>query len=1468
MAAKRTQRKPSVASDVAACTIISRNYLAHARVLAESFRQHHRRGRFYVLVVDHLPDGLDLADEFQLIKPEDLSLPYFYELCFKYDVTELCTAVKPTLLAHIFEHYGESRLAYLDPDIIVMRPLTDVWQALTHSEIVLTPHLLEPIPDDGQRPSEQDILKSGAYNLGFIGLRHSDGCQRFLQWWQERLRDGCRIDLANGLFTDQKWIDLVPGLFSPTTILRDETYNVAYWNYHSRPLTHSGDTFSVHGQPLAFFHFSGFNHRTPKNFSKHQTRNKVVRGKSLARLLSIYTELLLKKDALAASQWSYGYSHFDNGAPVNSILRQLYLSLPKATAATFGDPFLTTHTPNFLSWATTAEMPEDLSPFLQGVYRSRYDVAAAFPDVRGRDRDGFVNWAETRGWTEMGYDPIWAKPAAAKSTIATASGNGQSEHAPASAAFATPSTSPAPTDQSSHRERYEALKYRLRRVVEQVLPQDCNVLVISKGDPELIDLPARHGRHFPQAPDGTYPGYYPSDSQMAIGHLDALRQQGAHYLIVPTTASWWLDHYREFRAHLECNHSLVHSDQETGQIYALNCGPAVKRSGGHACDAVETVSHLPFGVNLAGYFTSEKGVGEAVRADVRCLQAEQIPFVMNPLRADGSAEREGGELHFSTENPYRVNLIHVNADQAVAFAAAQGADYFRGRYNIGFWAWELADFPQRWMSSFELFDEIWVPSNFVLDSVARRSPIPVVRIPHSLPESPITANKTRRDFHIPAAAFVCLFVFDCHSYIARKNPHGLIEAYRRAFGTRTDTLLILKCGHATAAELAELRQASADANIRIVDDVLSRGELNDLIRAADCYVSLHRSEGFGLTMAEAMNLGKPVIATGYSSNLDFMTPSHAWLVRYDLVELTDDHGPYQRGRQWANPDLDHAAQLLRAAAENRDELLTMGLRGQQHVANLLHPQSVGQLMRARLSLIDVQIAARNAAAARPRLIADDAFDAAAVYRRQVDRVRQMIAQDIPEDASVLVVSKGDEELLDVEHRRMGHFPQSESGEYAGFYPSDSLEAIRHLNQLGAAGANYLVFPAAALWWLEHYQQFRVLLESQHRCVRSDADGALFELIPNADFEVIRLSQAVASLTGNLAAAHCAAELSQSEVAQSVLALLEATRALQQRADQLEVGLSQAKAQLGAHAAQFVSETQDRNTALTLTANRVRFLGEKFESVGQGLQRVEEQQTLLTACCQSLDGHPERLARTEQAVAAIHAQLTARPYMARDVFGALGELTKPMGYATDAACLTSDSPISDDFIDIFRGPESFIAERQRGYLPMLRGCENVVDLGCGRGEFLQLLSAEGISATGVDADLAMIRRLQAKGLAVVQSDGLEYLRGQAAGSLGAIFSAQFVEHLSLEHLKELLTLAKTRLRRGGIFIAETVNPESFQALKVFHVDLTHQRPIFPQVLLAMCQWAGFASARVFYPCGGGFTQTAYQSAGEYAVVAIA
>lgn len=361
-----------------------------------------------------------------------------------------------------------------------------------------------------------------------------------------------------------------------------------------------------------------------------------------------------------------------------------------------------------------------------------------------------------------------------------------------------------------------------------------------------------------------------------------------------------------------------------------------------------------FGVNVVGNFASETGIGEAVRSSLRALKAASIPYILNNILDPNAANLDAKIQAFDYDNPHSVNLIHINFDTVPAFAKEKGRMYFAGRYNIGCWFWELSEFPELWYPNFEYFNELWASSNFIQDCLSRVSPIPVVKMPLAMaPEILICSRFNRSYFQIPINKFVFLFVFDFDSDIERKNPLGLIKAFKSAFGGTDDILLYLKSVHGNrhSDAFASIRRAAdGQPNIFITDAVYTREEINALVHSCDCYVSLHRSEGFGLPIAEAMRAAKPVVVTAYSGNMDFTTAENSFLVDYRLTEI-EQEGPYPKGFVWAEPDVDQAAEQMISVYKTRDAAADRGLRARETILKLFDPMVVGTRMKERLKRI-------------------------------------------------------------------------------------------------------------------------------------------------------------------------------------------------------------------------------------------------------------------------------------------------------------------------------------------------------------------------------------------------------------------------------------------------------------------------------------------------------------------------------------
>lgn len=370
--------------------------------------------------------------------------------------------------------------------------------------------------------------------------------------------------------------------------------------------------------------------------------------------------------------------------------------------------------------------------------------------------------------------------------------------------------------------------------------------------------------------------------------------------------------------------------------------------------AQETLSIEELGVNLIGYIRAEMGVGEATRGVASALHAAHIPFgIINYERHNPSRMGDNSWTKYCVDQPEQlINILHVNADLTDDAVAHLPDDYFVDRYTIGYWAWELPEFPDDWLHAFTHVNEVWVPSFFVQEAVSRKSPVPVIRMPHAVQKSPIDYLQ-RNFFELPDTPFLFLMMYDTHSSQARKNPQGAIRAFCEAFSpARLDVGLVVKVNNANETELNELYEVVKDyKSIHILDTVLSRHEVDSLIHCCDCFVSLHRSEGFGLAIAEAMALGRPVIATGWSGNMDFMGRHNAACVNYQLQEIGQDYGPYKADQIWAEPDITDAARWMYYFAEKPDDARKLGQQAKIDIETQLSPAKIGHLIYQRLTYI-------------------------------------------------------------------------------------------------------------------------------------------------------------------------------------------------------------------------------------------------------------------------------------------------------------------------------------------------------------------------------------------------------------------------------------------------------------------------------------------------------------------------------------
>jgi glycosyltransferase involved in cell wall biosynthesis len=760
-------------------TICARNYLAMAAALNESLAVHHPESKFTVFVLDYgdIPDYVtSLA-----LRPIEEVIPNdeYARRCCYYEMIELATSVKARCFQKLFSD-GEQIVVYLDPDIYLFKALKEVESAIRGgSSGVLIPHILSSLPEDGAHPDDLDILRSGVYNLGFLALAAGPNTNKFLQWWERKLEYLCLRDPREGVFVDQKWMNFAPLFLHGLCILRDQTYNVAYWNLSQRVLERAeGKEWRVNGSPLTFFHFSGFDPARKHALSTHEDRVRTAQG-PLADLLSFYASRLYEHRHEELVRIVVPRIKFETGAAWDSICRVLYRWKVKS-----GDNELNPlRDASFLSWMGSFGPGQSVPRYIQVLFQMRPDVAAAYPHVPGRDWDRLLDWLTNSGVREFGIDR-----------------------------------------------------------------------------PLLVELG----------------------------------------IIRPT------------------------------------------------------VIEVPR-VTYVGYLRSHLGLGEAARGYVQALASQGVPLSL----VDISRESLSAEGNYSFVDSLGtgglardsdVEVIHVNADQFTLMLHKYSSK-LTAHHRVAIWAWETNNFPDHWKNNLDTLDEVWVGSQFMAEAIGTKARCPVLVIPHVVKVPP--AKLGRPALGLSEEDFLFLMQFDILSATYRKNPEATIRAFKMAFPNREPVKLLIKTmnGGDKPEEFEQLKELADDPRIVFWDESLDSERRYELLAAVDCYVSLHRAEGFGLSLAESMAYGKPVIATGWSGNLEFMNVSNSILIPYSLEPLKYDVGPYNAGTVWAEVDQEAAAAAMHRVYFDRGWAETIGARAKKDIANNLSPEVIGKMMKARLELL-------------------------------------------------------------------------------------------------------------------------------------------------------------------------------------------------------------------------------------------------------------------------------------------------------------------------------------------------------------------------------------------------------------------------------------------------------------------------------------------------------------------------------------
>lgn len=362
------------------------------------------------------------------------------------------------------------------------------------------------------------------------------------------------------------------------------------------------------------------------------------------------------------------------------------------------------------------------------------------------------------------------------------------------------------------------------------------------------------------------------------------------------------------------------------------------------------------GVNLVGLARSVIGLGEGIRASAKALLYGDVQFCVYNLMLGGHVENDDQLDRFmSRANPYSVNLIHINPNEIPETRERLKDEFFENRYNIGFWAWEIDEFPDVWVSALDYVDEVWAFSFFNQSSIAIKSKKPVLRMPvivNDLIEG--YQSYSREYFNLSNSAFIFLTCFDFASTMARKNPAATIRAFKSAFPKQNQVILVVKSinGSMFPNCIDELRNVIGDdPRIICIDKEMSPAESHALKRHCDCYISLHRSEGFGYNIAESMAIGKPVIATYYSGNTDYMRSDNSCPVNFSLIKIQEGEYLYSSGQQWADPDIEHAIWYMRKVYEDAEFAGKIIANAKRYMAEFHSPQYASKYYIKRLKFL-------------------------------------------------------------------------------------------------------------------------------------------------------------------------------------------------------------------------------------------------------------------------------------------------------------------------------------------------------------------------------------------------------------------------------------------------------------------------------------------------------------------------------------
>lgn len=361
------------------------------------------------------------------------------------------------------------------------------------------------------------------------------------------------------------------------------------------------------------------------------------------------------------------------------------------------------------------------------------------------------------------------------------------------------------------------------------------------------------------------------------------------------------------------------------------------------------------GINFFGPIYTEDGIGEAARLTLQAFQLAGIKVAINPLSRPVAKEAiDDVSQEFLT--PYSINYFHFSARWVEYYLNLIGKYKLRDKYNICHWLTEMQNYPTEWAKYHIYFDEIWTASAFCQDSISMKVPKPTILMSYPIIGEKIQKNVSL-DIHIDKSKFNFLVMANMYSDIERKNVLQSLEAFKKAFSNEDNVSLIVKISNPDVdiVYMDKITDYTKNDNRMIlIDHFISREQINYLFQSVDAYVSLHRAEGFGLTLGEAMYHEIPLITTAYSGNMDFCNSFNCYLIDYDLVKVGENRLRYRSDDQWAQPRLDSAVEMFKSVYNNPDEAKKKAQRAKEFITNNFSMQNIADKIKRRLNIIDTK----------------------------------------------------------------------------------------------------------------------------------------------------------------------------------------------------------------------------------------------------------------------------------------------------------------------------------------------------------------------------------------------------------------------------------------------------------------------------------------------------------------------------------